>query len=485
MYDIGIPEIKCTAKYIDKTNQIIKYDAEAADRPGLCINPECEKPKRMQIHSRKNSLIKDVRAEGKLVVINLAVKRYRCPTCGSIVLDKFTFYKKNSRMTNRLRDEFVRRCINGETFSYIARDYGVDHKTVAAVFKDYANDNKDILENDYTPEILGIDEAHIDDHYRLVLTDIKAQKLLDIKKDNSSPTVKQYLKTLDPAICKCAAMDFAPGYAGCVAAILPDASIVIDKFHVIQEINRCLDKVRIFIQNNLKKRGIDIRKLKKSKKLFMMNFEDAVEKENASLKLSEWFTEFPELYEAYMAKETFRDIYRYCDTKKEAGETFDRWIETIPDYKEFDAMKKTFTKRKRHILNYWDFKWTNAYTESVNNLIKKTEKVGRGYKFEVLRDLCLLQVNIPKAGLPNPKTAEYEMSETCGTSMIGETAVPYKISKKSKYTIGIDYRFYTKPEYEKDLFHIYIENAVATNESFKRRLSAYVRAIREQNYIEN
>ena len=49
------------------------------------------------------------------------------------------------------------------------------------------------MNHQYTPEILGIDEAHIDDHYRLILTDIKEQKLLDMKPDNKTRTVKAYL----------------------------------------------------------------------------------------------------------------------------------------------------------------------------------------------------------------------------------------------------------------------------------------------------
>ena len=42
---------------------------------------------------------------------------------------------------------------------------------------------------------------------------------------------------------------------------------------------------------------------------------------------------------------------------------------------------KTYNKVKPEIMNYFDARYTNAYTESVNNLIKKVEKQGNGYSF--------------------------------------------------------------------------------------------------------
>ena len=144
MYDIGIPEIVCTAKYEDTTHTIIKYDAEAAVRPEVCSNQKCDAPKpvRPHIHSKRTNQLRDVKSEGKLVIINLTVKHYRCPYCGQVIADQFSFYNKNSHMTNRLRDEFVKRSIDGETFSHIARDYSVDHKTVAAAFRLYISEHK-------------------------------------------------------------------------------------------------------------------------------------------------------------------------------------------------------------------------------------------------------------------------------------------------------------------------------------------------------
>ncbi len=428
-YDIGISEIICTARYEDTDGLSILYDAEVSKRPTRCTNPACGHSIKPHIHSSNENVIKDIKSEGKIVVIGLTIRRYRCPDCKYVFPDEFTFYEKDEHLTKRLKSEFVRRCINGETFRYIANDYGVDGKTVAKAFNEYADLYRDQAILTYTPIILGIDEAHIDDHYRLVLTDILNQKLIDIKKDNHKPTVKAYLRTLDKNICKCVTMDFAEGYASCVESVLPDALIVIDKFHVIQLINRCVDQVRKDIQNHYRSQGYDIRVFKRSKTLFMTNWEDL--SHDAMDRLNGWFKAFPLLYEAYMVKETFRDIYTTAKTYSEALKMFNDWLEAMPPMENFSTLKSTFTARKKHILNYWSYRWTNAYTESVNNSIKRIEKAGRGYKFDVLRDRCILSINKPA-----PDKFDFKKAIYVNKNKARDTSSYVRRRKQSLYDIA-------------------------------------------------
>jgi hypothetical protein len=137
----------------------------------------------------------------------------------------------------------------------------------------------------------------------------------------------------------------------------------------------------------------------------MTNWEDLSSK--GVERLNEWFKAFPLLYEAYMVKETFRDIYTTAKTHSEALRMFNDWLNAIPPMENFSTLKATFAARKNHILNYWSYRWTNAYTESVNNAIKKIEKAGRGYKFDVLRDRCILSINNPAPDKFDYKKAVY------------------------------------------------------------------------------
>ncbi|MBO6113405.1 MAG: ISL3 family transposase [Lachnospiraceae bacterium] len=474
MYDIGIPEINITARSESDDGRAILYTAEAAHRPICCANPACGHKVKPHVHSSKTNLIHDIRSEGKLVYINLTIHRYRCPDCSYVFPDEFTFFAKNSHITDRLKQEFVDRCIKGETFTYIGNDYSVDHKTVAAAFKAYSDTHKELLTYDYTPEVLGLDEAHIDDHFRLVITDIKEQRLLDMKRDNKAPTVKAYLHTLDKSTCKCVTMDFAPAYAKCVKTVLPDALIVIDKFHAIQEVNRCLDRTRISLQNYYSKtEGFSTKLFKRAKYLFMTNWENLTESEWDAL--NGWFNRFPDLFTAYMTKETFRDIYNLAKDRTEADSMFDEWLKTIPDFKAFEPMRKTMIKRRGHILNYWDAPYTNAYTESVNNLIKKIEKAGRGYKFDTLRERCMLEINTEKPDKFNPRKATFVNSDGSAQTLTEKAGKLYlsAVPKKTTKTINVDSVLL------KDSLMLYFKHFDRTKhaESTIARISAYAEAI--------
>lgn len=71
------------------------------------------------------------------------------------------------------------------------------------------------------------------------------------------------------------------------------------------------------------------------------------------------------------------------------------------------SIKPHVHSRRDHITNYWHYHWTNAFTESTNNSIKKIEKAGRGYKFDVLRDHCILSINNPAPDKFDFKKAVY------------------------------------------------------------------------------
>lgn len=66
--------------------------------------------------------------------------------------------------------------------------------------------------------------------------------------------------------------------------------------------------------------------------------------------------------------------------------------------KPFKEVAETINKCKKEVFNYFltPVKYTNAYTESINNIIKRIEKIGVGYSFEILRAKVLYTTNATK-----------------------------------------------------------------------------------------
>nr|WP_254843951.1 transposase [Virgibacillus dokdonensis] len=104
------------------------------------------------------------------------------------------------------------------------------------------------------------------------------------------------------------------------------------------------------------------------------------------IKLQIWTDTFPLLGQAYELKEQFFDIYE-AESINEAYKLYQNWFSNIP--KElmayFGDLIKAVNNWEEEIFNYFNSPITNAYTESLNRLIKTMNHVGRGYSFEALR----------------------------------------------------------------------------------------------------
>lgn len=72
-----------------------------------------------------------------------------------------------------------------------------------------------------------------------------------------------------------------------------------------------------------------------------------------------------------------KEHYTILEDRKEAYEWYYQLERSIPDYlKPFKELMKTYNKVKTEIMNYFLHPYTNAFTESTNNLIKRVEKMG-------------------------------------------------------------------------------------------------------------
>ncbi len=115
--------------------------------------------------------------------------------------------------------------------------------------------------------------------------------------------------------------------------------------------------------------------------------------------------EYPQFNVPYQLKEAFRDIYLYCTTREEAEQAYNEWINTCHDSNctAYDSFINMVENWHTEIFNYFDYRYTNAQTESLNNVIRETDRAGRGYTFEILRAKMLFRGSIAKKGKFNYK----------------------------------------------------------------------------------
>ncbi|MFX8262299.1 transposase, partial [Acinetobacter baumannii] len=88
----------------------------------------------------------------------------------------------------------------------------------------------------------------------------------------------------------------------------------------------------------------------------------------------------------------------------------------VPEVRDaFSDLIRAFTNWQPFILNYFEHPVTNAYTESLNSLIRVMNRLGRGYSFEALRAKILFTEGAHKKSLVKPKFERRRPAETLTT----------------------------------------------------------------------
>ena len=190
---------------------------------------------------RREQVIKDLPRLGKRSSIYVETRRWRCKNCEKTFFDTLPAVDEKRRMTDRLvqwiGDQAVRR-----TYSSVADEVGVTDGTIRLVFSEYV-DAKYATMNFATPRWLGIDEIYLIKP-RCVLTNIEKLTALDILINRNKVTVIDRLWRLpERQSVELVTIDMWRPYRDAAQAVLPDATVVVDKFMwvgcLMRPVKRC------------------------------------------------------------------------------------------------------------------------------------------------------------------------------------------------------------------------------------------------------
>jgi transposase len=370
-------------------------DAVTKDCPKCC--PHCESINIVGF-GRREQMVKDLPMHGKRVGLYIETKRYQCRSCNKTFYEHLPDTDEKRMMTRRLNEWIGKQAIK-RTFASIAEDVGINEGTVRSVFRDYVNDLERTLRFD-TPKWMGIDEIHLIKP-RGVITNIQNNTIVELLPNRNKETIIKYLSQLNgrPHI-QYVAMDMWLPYKDAVELVLPQAKIVIDKFHVVKMANEALERVRKSFRESLtpkQRRGLMHDRFVLLKRESELNDKEV-------LLLSGWLNNYPELGLAYRLKEDFFKIYD-VESRQNALSRFAEWDKAVTHEVRdaFADLIRAWRNWQPYILNYFDHPVTNAYTESLNSLIRIMNRLGRGYSFEALRAKILFAEGAFKKQIIKPK----------------------------------------------------------------------------------
>lgn len=391
MYDIGLPELKITEKTTDENNDCT-YQATVKTSPAEC--PECGSVHIVK-HKKHDRMVRDLNEYEHRVGIIIHGHRYQCKECGNTFGEELNCVDKSGRLTKRLIAKIRLECFD-KTFKDIADEYGISQPSVKRIFEDYVDELSESYAL-YSPQILGIDEVHLHSQYCGVFVDILGQRVIEMTENRNKVTVKKFLKSLpENHKIQCVTMDMWQPYKDAVLDVLGDVPIVIDKFHIIKELNRALEDIRKTLRKDMEKESRV--SLKNMRFLFLTGSENLTPRQTKQL--DTLLEAYPQFKTPYYLKEAFRNIYQFAETRNEAEQMYADWVQANEDEDchAFDGFIGTVGNWYTEIFNYFDNRYTNAQTESLNNVIREVDRAGRGYTFPVLRAKILYRHITAKKG---------------------------------------------------------------------------------------
>lgn len=386
---LQLPSLKTLEVLSSEDRYVVK--AEGVSSWTTC--PLCKRG-RLYGHGSQEQSFQDTPSHGKPVEVFIQRRRYRCQGCGKTMFEPVADFDGKRQATARLvanirKESFIK------TFAALAREVALDEKTIRHIFDDFVEEFETKVRF-RTPRILGIDELKIIGDYRAMITNVERKTVFDLRPSRKKEDLLPYFRTLrDKDTVEWVAMDMYAVYKQVVRATLPQARIVVDRFHIQRMANDALEKLRRGIRTNLPKR--QRLKLKDERFLLLKRQHDL--KGPDMERALEWFRQFPLLGEAHALKEGFLSIWDH-KARTDAEAACVKWLGNIPA--ELAPAFKDLTTAVHNwhdeIFAYFDQPITNAYTESVNRLAKDMNRMGRGYSFEVIRARMLYDAKARKDG---------------------------------------------------------------------------------------
>lgn len=335
---------------------------------------------------------------GKPCVIKFQRQRWHCSACGKneqAANPKFLEVINQHRFSAPLTQFLNNLCLDRKLVD-LREDTGLSSTTI----KRYSDARIDYFDKNLkfpVPVMLGLDEVKIGGQFRTTITNLERRTLVELLKDRKGEYLKQKLADMwsDPEreTVLFACTDMYRPFENPLKELFPNAKWVIDKWHVVKEANLSLEELRKVVQADPTFNAhFNALALKKTVRWLLLKRRHNLVGDDLKFVMTYLKIFSPGLFVAYGLKEEFFNIYEN-GAKEEAWYAFEAWRKSIPSDSFFEPFRKnaeTFINHKEAILNHWDSKGlTNAYTECKNNLIRVTDRGGRGYSFKTLRGRVL------------------------------------------------------------------------------------------------
>lgn len=377
---LDIPSVHVTGyrKEQDQIDVSVELEKKSVTCPGCGVRSSHK-------HSQKSIHVRDLPCFGRHVYVLLPRRRFKCRRCSKPFMEHLPFIEFKTSFTKRYERYIYAQC-KERSFAAVAKQEGISDTVIRKIYDSRSAACVHPKGRPKEIRVLGIDEISMRKGHRdfvCVITDIDARRVIEVLDNRLKETVVTYFSTLPPSVRKSiryVSIDMWEGYYQAVVEAFPkQVKVVIDRFHVMKNLNGALTKCRREIQRGMSKAARD--ELKGLRWILVKNEDNLDEEEKAKLK--DMYKKCPELKTCHKLKEDFRRIFEEETSRPKAKARLDVWKKRArkTGLKSLEGFLSTLDNWEEWILNYFSSgKITNGVVEGINNKLKLIKRRAYGYR---------------------------------------------------------------------------------------------------------
>ena len=408
--------------FVNKANEPIPinngfiYDVEQSKDKKNC--PYCHSHK-IRITGYYYTETNCSESQNLIDILRIKRIRFRCKECGKTFSPPITGIKRYATVSKQVEQFIINDFTRPLTFSEIADKYGLTKQRIIQIF----DTNIKFVPRRKMPRVLCIDEIkfseELDQNYCCILYDFEKKEIVDIIRNRKMAYLREYFSSVplkERQNTKVFISDMYDAYSTICNQFFPNAIHIVDKFHVITQLTRAVNNLRVIAMNSIKDSKDEepyYNFMKTNWKLFLCREEDVPDKRYTYMRTGEVF-HFDELlyssiklndklwtgylalqdlfhHSYYSSYEETLNFIEFLSQKlknsssellKKVGDTFHKWRYEIAN---------AFTKDAK------ENRYSNAIAECINNQLKTIIKSAYGYhNFERFRKRAMLIITYSK-----------------------------------------------------------------------------------------
>lgn len=333
-----------------------------------------------------------------------AMRRVECPTCG-IKVERVPWCDGKHSLTTTYR-WFLAGWAKRLSWTQVAEVFGTTWQNVFRSVKHAVSWG--LAQRDLSGiESIGVDEVQWQRGHRYLTlvyqTDAQNKRLLWIGQERTIKTLLRFFRMFGKersAKLRFVCSDMWQAYLKVIAKKAGQAVHVLDRFHVMQKLNKAIDEVRAAEAKQMQADGYEPL-LKHSRWCLLKRAENLTEKQAA--KLSDLLKYNLRSVRCHLLREDFQQFWEYVRPSW-AGKFLDEWTRRAMRSK-LEPMKKVARTLRNHralILNWFRAEGliSAGTVEGLNNKVKLTTKKAYGFRtFEAIETALYHQLG----ALPEPE----------------------------------------------------------------------------------